>query len=66
MLTLRITETLEIFFPKEKEDVLINPLIFGNFKNALNDDNELQLYEDYESYEILQKMFEDVTLNAKH
>lgn len=61
-MTLRIAETLDSFFPKEKDEVLINPLIFGSFKNALNDDVE-QLYENYESYEIVLKMFEAVILN---
>lgn len=60
---MRITETLDSFFPKEKDDVLINPLIFGNFKNALNVDSK-QLYEDYESYEVVQKMFEEVILDG--
>lgn len=60
---MRLTETLETFFPNEKDEILLNPLIFGNYKNALNRDDEVQLYEEYESYEVIQKIFENVTLN---
>lgn len=55
-----MAETLDSCFPNEKDEVLLNPLIFGDFKNALNEDEE-QLYEDYESYENIQNMFENVT-----
>lgn len=57
---MRLTETLETFFPNEKDEILLNPLIFGNYKNALNREDEVQLYEEYESYEVIQKIFEDV------
>lgn len=57
----RMKETLEIFFPNEKENVLVNPLIFGSFKNALNDDNEARLYEDYGTYEVIYTIFKKVT-----
>jgi len=57
----RIEETLEMFFPDEKENVLVNPLVFGSFKNALHDDNEPKLYEDYGTYEVIYKIFENVT-----
>lgn len=58
---MRIAETLEIFFPNEKTEVLINPLLFGDFKYSLDEDKIL-LYEDYESYENVQKIFENVIL----
>lgn len=60
---MRLTETLETFFPNEKDEILLNPLIFGNYKNALNREDEVQLYEEYESYEVIQKIFEDVIYN---
>lgn len=56
----RMEETLEIFFPNEKNKVLLDPLIFGDYKNALNED-VAQLYEDYESYENVREIFENVT-----
>lgn len=56
----RMEETLETFFPNEKDEILLNPLIFGDYKNALNED-EKQLYEDYESYENVREIFENVT-----
>jgi dynein heavy chain len=62
-MALRISEILEEYFPNEKDEVLINPLIFGDFKNALNDDDEIRLYEDYKTYDVLKKIFEDVRLN---
>lgn len=52
---------MEMFFPDEKENVLVNPLIFGSFKNALNDDYETRLYEDYGTYEVIYTIFENVT-----
>lgn len=59
-MTTRITETLESFFPNEKDEVLLNPLIFGNYKNAMNSDDEIQFYEDYETYEVIHTIFESV------
>lgn len=56
----RMEETLETFYPNEKNEVLLNPLIFGDYKNALNEDVK-QLYEDYESYENVREIFENVT-----
>lgn len=58
-MTTRMTETLEIYFPNDNNEVLLNPLIFGDFKNALNEDVD-QLYEDYESYDAVKTMFENV------
>lgn len=57
-------ETVEKYFPNEMEYVLANPLIFGSFKNALDDESEMRVYEDYGSYEVIQKMFETVTLSS--
>jgi len=57
-----MTEILDDFFPNERDEVLLNPIIFGDFKNALNEDLE-QFYEDYETYDVVQKMFENVTEN---
>lgn len=56
----RMEETLETFYPNEKNEVLLNPLIFGDYKDALNEDVK-QLYEDYESYENVREIFENVT-----
>lgn len=56
----RIEETLELFFPNEMESVLVDPLLFGSFKNALNDDDEPKLYEDYGTYEVVYKIFKNV------
>lgn len=56
----RMEETLETFYPNEKNEILLNPLIFGDYKNALNEDVK-QLYEDYESYENVREIFENVT-----
>lgn len=61
-MTIRIGETLDKFFPTEKPEVLINPLLFGDFKYALAEDNIPQLYEDYETYEVVQEIFEGVIL----
>jgi len=58
---MRIEETLLIFFPNEKDEVLTNPLIFGDFKDALNEDVPIKLYEDYQTYEAVLKMFIEVT-----
>lgn len=58
---MRIEETLAIFFPNEKNEVLTNPLIFGDFKDALNEDVPIKLYEDYQTYEAVLKMFIEVT-----
>lgn len=58
---MRIEETLLIFFPNEKDEVLTNPLIFGDFKDALNEDVTIKLYEDYQTYEAVLKMFIEVT-----
>lgn len=60
---MRLEQSLDTFFPNEKNEVLINPLIFGDYKNALNDDGMLKLYEDYGSYEVIYKIFENVKLN---
>lgn len=57
---MKMEESLDFFFPDEKNEVLLNPLIFGDYKNALNDDGEKQLYEDYGSYEVVYKIFENV------
>lgn len=59
-MTLRISEILEEYFPNEKDEVLINPLIFGDFKNALETDDVIRLYEDYKTYDVVKKIFEDV------
>lgn len=64
-MALRIEETLSIYFPNEKDEVLLDPLIFGDFKNALNDDIKIKLYEEYETYEAVQRMFIEVTQNQK-
>lgn len=60
---MRVEESLDFFFPNEKNEILLNPLIFGDYKNALNDDGVVQLYEDYGSYEVVYKIFENVKLN---
>eukprot|EP00102_Acyrthosiphon_pisum_P015188 XP_008185630.2 PREDICTED: dynein heavy chain 10, axonemal [Acyrthosiphon pisum] len=60
LMTMRIEETLGIFFPNEKNEILINPLIFGDFKNALNEDIPIKLYEDYQTYEAILKMFIEI------
>lgn len=57
---MRVEESLDFFFPNEKNEVLLNPLIFGDYKNALNDDGVVLLYEDYGSYEVVYKIFENV------
>lgn len=62
-MTLRISEILEEYFPNEKDEVLINPLIFGDFKNALDTENLIRLYEDYKTYDVVKKIFEEVRLN---
>lgn len=59
-MTIQIAEALDVFFPNEKEEVLINPLIFGNFKNALSEDYVPRLYEDYKTYDVIYKIFENV------
>lgn len=59
-MTMQIAEVLDVFFPNEKYEVLMNPLIFGNFKNALSEDDVPRLYEDYETYDVIYKIFEDV------
>jgi len=61
LMIMRIEETLGIYFPNEKNEILINPLIFGDFKNALNEDIPIKLYEDYQTYEAILKMFIEVT-----
>jgi len=61
LMTMRIEETLGVYFPNEKNEILINPLIFGDFKNALNEDITIKLYEDYQTYEAILKMFTEVT-----
>lgn len=61
-MTARMAETLETFFPKKKEKVLENPLIFGDFKNALEDSDVPRLYEDYKTYAFIKDIFEDVML----
>jgi len=58
---MRIEETLDIYFPNEKNEILINPLIFGDYKNALNEDIPIKLYEDYQTYEAILKIFIEVT-----
>jgi len=60
LMTMRIEETLGIYFPNEKNEILINPLIFGDFKNALNEDIPIKLYEDYQTYETILKIFIEV------
>jgi len=60
---MRLEETLGIYFPNEKDEVLINPLIFGDFKYALNEDIPIKLYEDYQTYEAVLNMFVEVTLS---
>jgi len=60
-MTLRIEETLDIFFPNEKNEVLLNPLIFGSFKEAFNEDIPIKLYEDYQTYETVLNIFIEVT-----
>jgi len=60
LMTMRIEETLGIYFPNEKNEILMNPLIFGDFKDALNEDIPIKLYEDYETYESILKMFIEV------
>lgn len=62
---MRIEETLAIFFPNEKDAVLTNPLIFGDFKHALNEDIPIKLYEDYQTYEAVLKMFIEVILSQQ-
>lgn len=59
-MVLRISESLEEYFPKEMDEVLINPLLFGDFKYALEPDDTIRLYEDYKTYDFIKEIFEDV------
>ncbi|XP_050426983.1 dynein axonemal heavy chain 10-like [Adelges cooleyi] len=59
LMTTRITEVLDTYYPEYTEEVLVNPMIYGDYKNAL-DEEEVRLYEDYKEYEEILHMFKQI------
>ncbi|XP_050527907.1 dynein axonemal heavy chain 10 [Daktulosphaira vitifoliae] len=59
LMTKRIREALEQFYPDNIEEILKNPLLFGDYKNSL-DREEVRLYEDYKEYHVILNIFQDI------
>lgn len=45
-------------FPDFKEHALADPILFGDFRNAAQDTEDVRIYEDLKDYDSLKPIFE--------
>lgn len=58
-----IAQYIQLVFKDYQEQVLIDPLLFGDFRNAAQDVEDVRIYEDLKDYDALKPIFEEVLLN---
>jgi dynein heavy chain len=57
----RIKRSLERNFPEDLEYILRDPLLFGDYRNAMNE-KEPRVYEDLLDYDAVYYLFQEVDL----
>eukprot|EP00741_Cyanophora_paradoxa_P015322 tig00000194_g14791.t1 len=57
----RIAELIKETYPSAAETALVDPILFGDYRNMSNDD--ARLYEDLESYPAIKTLFEECLEN---
>ena len=45
-------------FADFKEHALVDPVLFGDFRNAAQDNEDVRIYEDLKDYDTLKPIFE--------
>jgi dynein heavy chain len=56
----KLTELVQKNFPNEAPSALVSPIVFGDYKSL---EEEIRIYEDYNTYDQLRPYFEDMLLN---
>lgn len=64
MMELHLTQQLNLYFPKQAEYVLRDPLLFGDCRNAINTNDQMRIYEDLIDYDSVFYLFQEVSINV--